>query len=123
VTVLPDGHVEVEAPKPDQPKAKYLLDLQLFGRLRVAVRAHRRVPVSVHAYALVGMLRHTLGLTRRLCEQESSWEVTDSKVVLQLRKLERGKWKSLQVHSQMKARPAPTRDPMSQLTASSIPVW
>jgi hypothetical protein len=37
VTVLPDGHVVVETPKPGTPNAKYLLDLQLFGRLRVGV--------------------------------------------------------------------------------------
>lgn len=40
VTVLPDGHVVVETPKPGTPNVKYLLDLQLFGRLRVGVLSH-----------------------------------------------------------------------------------
>jgi hypothetical protein len=40
VTVLPDGHVVVETPKPGTPNVKYLLDLQLFGRLRVGVLFH-----------------------------------------------------------------------------------
>jgi len=38
--VLPDGHVVVETPKPGTPNVKYLLDLQLFGRLRVGVLFH-----------------------------------------------------------------------------------